>query len=133
MTVKALERKQYETALDNKSYDLYLGEIRLTADFNLSTLLKSFRNTQFSTVSTNGLLALCESSLANSGSYTELCRRLLESAPICPVVFKSYAVYVTRGEISNNAPGLELVFHDRSQERALSDAYQTNREEESTT
>ncbi len=133
MTVSALERKQYETALENDSYDLYLGEIRLTADFDLSALLKSTHNTQFSTVNTNGLLALCESSLANSGSYAELYRRLLESAPICPVVFKSYAVYVTRGQISNNAPGLELVFHDRSQERVLSDAYQTNREEEPTT
>ena len=129
MTVNALEKKQYETALENKAYDLYIGEIRLTADFNLTSLLKNTQSTQFSTVSTAGLIALCEGALANSGSYSELYRKLLEAAPICPMVFKSYAVYVTRGEISNNTPGVDLVFHDHTTERTLADAYQTYREE----
>lgn len=132
LTVNALERKQYETALKNKKYDVYLGEIRLTTDFDLSALLETTQNMQFSTVSTNSLLALCEGALANSGTYAELYRRLLESAPICPVVFKSYAVYVTRGLISNNTPGVDLVFHDSTQERTLADAYQAYREESPT-
>lgn len=130
LTVNALERKQYEAALENHSYDVYLGEIRLTADFNLASFLKQGKSSQFSSSSTASLIALCTGALANSGTYSELYRKLLDAAPICPLVFKSHAVYVTRGKITNNTPGVDLIFHDRAQERSLADAYQTYREEE---
>ncbi|MBQ2446104.1 MAG: hypothetical protein II272_06635, partial [Oscillospiraceae bacterium] len=132
LTVNALERKKFDEALKNRAYDVYLGEIRLTADFNLTELLKQYKNATFSAITTTALTALCSGALANSGSYTELYRRLLEAAPICPLVFKSHAVYVTRGKITNNTPGVDLVFHDKTQERSLADAYQTYREEEPT-
>ncbi len=129
LTVTALERKQYEQALRNQEFDIYLGEVRLTANFNLSEFFMKYGNLQYGSISNTGLVTLCSEALANSGSYSELHRQILDWAPICPVVFKSYAIYVTRGKITNNEPGVDYVFHDGLQKRSLADAYATQREE----
>ncbi len=129
LTVEALEKNEYEQALQNQDFDIYLGEVRLTSNFNLSEFFMKYGNLQYGSISNTGLVTLCNEALANSGSYTELHRQVLDFAPICPIVFKSYAIYVTRGKITNNAPGVDLVFHDGKQARSLSDAYASNREE----
>ena len=129
LTVTALEKKQYEQALQNQDFDVYLGEVRLTANFNMSEFFMKYGNLQYGSISNTGLVTLCSGALANSGSYSELHRQILEWAPICPVVFKSYAIYVTRGKITNNEPGVDYVFHDGLQARSLADAYTTHREE----
>lgn len=129
LTVTALERAQYEQALQYQDFDIYLGEVRLTANFDLSEFFTKYGNLQYGSISNTGLVSLCGEALANSGSYSELHRQVLDFAPICPLVFKSYAIYVTRGKITNNAPGVDLVFHDGQQARSLSDAYGLNREE----
>lgn len=129
LTVVALERNKYEQALQNQDFDIYLGEVRLTANFNLSEFFMKYGNLQYGSINNTGLVTLCNEALANSGSYSELHRQVLDFAPICPIVFKSYAIYVTRGKITNNAPGVDLVFHDGSQARSLADAYGSDREE----
>ncbi len=129
LTVVALERNQYEQALQNQDFDIYLGEVRLTSNFNLSEFFMKYGNLQYGSISNTGLVTLCSEALANSGSYSELYRQVLDFAPICPIIFKSYAIYVTRGKITNNAPGVDLVFHDGLQARSLSEAYGTNKEE----
>ena len=123
LTVVALERTKYEQALQSQNFDVYLGEVRLTANFNLSEFFMKYGNLQYGSINNTGLVSLCDEALANSGSYSELHRQVLDFAPICPIVFKSYAIYVTRGKITNNAPGVDLVFHDGEQARSLSDAY----------
>lgn len=125
MTVSALERSEYEDALEDSAFDMYLGEVRMTANFDLSEFFMKYGNLQFGSISNTGLVTLCTESLANSGSYTELCSQLLQNAPICPVLFKSYAIYVTRGMISTNTPGVDLVFHNAETARTLSDADKT--------
>lgn len=126
LTVVALEKKQFEQALQNHDFDIYLGEVRLTSSFNLSEFFMKYGNLQYGSISNTGLVTLCNEALANSGSYSELHRQVLDFAPICPIVFKSFAIYVTRGKITNNAPGVDLVFHDGEQARNLSDAYGSN-------
>ena len=130
LTLTALERNQYEQALRDQDFDVYLGEVRLTANFNLSEFFMKYGNLQYGSISNTGLVTLCNEALANSASYSELHRQVLDWAPICPVVFKSYAIYVTRGKITNNEPGVDYVFHDGSQERSLADAYATQKEEQ---
>ena len=129
LTVVALERNKYEQALQNQDFDIYLGEVRLTANFNLSEFFMKYGNLQYGSINNTGLVTLCNEALANSGSYSELHRQVLDFAPICPIVFKSYAIYVTRGKITNNDPGVDLVFHDGSRARSLAEAYGSDREE----
>lgn len=120
--VNAVVRDEYELALSEGDFDLYYGEVRLTANFDLSVFFDSYGALRYGSISDAGLSTLCTAALGNSGSYVELCKELLDSAPICPVVFKSYAVYVTRGKISNLTPAVDWVFHNSLNARSLSDA-----------
>ncbi|MBR6826332.1 MAG: ABC transporter substrate-binding protein [Oscillospiraceae bacterium] len=125
ISVTALERSKYEDALREQEFDVYLGEVRLTTNFDLSEFFMKYGNLQFGSINNTGMVTLCSEAIANSGSYSELHRQVLQWAPICPIVFKSYAIYVTRGKITNNEPGIDLVFHDGLQARKLADAYKT--------
>ena len=132
LTVKALSWKEYRTALRQGAYDLYFGEVRLTVNFDLSEFFASNGNLNYGSIADASLSTLCLAALENSGSYAELCKQLLDNAPICPVVFKSYAIYVTRGAISSVTPALDCVFHNSATARTLADADKTYAETEST-
>ena len=69
--------------------------------------------------------------MENSGNYYSLHEQVMEQGLICPVLFKAYAVYATRGIISNMVPAVDNVFHT-SNGRALSDALPTLQQEQST-
>lgn len=125
ITVSALESNAYRYALQTGSFDLYYGEVRLTANFDLSEFFSSYGSLQFGSISDAALSALCTESLANSGSYAELCAKVLEQAPICAVVFKSNAVYVTRGSLNSLSPAVDFIFHSASTARSLADADKT--------
>lgn len=133
--VSSVDRKAYETALDRGEFDLYVGETRLTANFDLTEFFLKYGNLQFGSISNTGFVTLCTEALANSGAYSDLYSQLLREAPICPVVFKSYGVYVTRGMIDTNHPGLDFVFLNGDTARTLADAdksYSPDMTEEST-
>lgn len=125
ITVNAVDYDSYKTALQNGDFDLYYGEVRLTANFDLAEFFKEYGNLQYGSIASGGLSALCVASLGNSGSYPELCSQLMQQAPICPVVFKSNAIYVTRGAISSVTPAVDYVFHNAATARTLADADQT--------
>ena len=80
---------------------------------------------EYGEIANANLATLCEEALENSGSYVELCARLMEQAPICPVIFKSYAANVTRGVITNMVPAVDFVFHETENARTLADADKT--------
>ncbi len=130
MNLSALEREAYESALNRSAFDVYLGEVRLTASFDLSEFFMKYGNLQFGSIQNTGLVTLCTEALANSGTYSELYRQILNDAPICPIAFKSFSIYVTRGMITSNAPGVDLVFHYKETERSLADADKTYEDEE---
>lgn len=101
-------------------YDLYYGQVRLAPNFDLSNFFNG------SSLSSGGLesdtmLALCKDALENAGNYYSLHEAVLENGSFCPVLFKSYAVYATRGIISNMVPAVDHVFHT-SNGRPISDA-----------
>lgn len=45
----------------------------------------------------------------------------MESGQLCPLLFRTYAVFATRGTVSGLLPGLDSVFHT-SNSRQLADA-----------
>lgn len=124
MQLKSLEREEYLDALEDGDFDLYYGEVRLTTNFDLTEFFSQYGDLRYGKINDTGLATLCTDALKNSGSYFELCSQLVKRAPICPVLFKSYAVYVTRGMLSAITPGVDYVFHNAATARTLSDAYQ---------
>ncbi len=123
--VSALEYSAYHEALENGEFDLYYGEVRLTANFDLTEFFTRYGDLQYGGIQDTGLATLCADAMKNSGSYYELCGQLLKNAPICPVLFKSYAIFVTRGMLSSVTPAVDYVFHNAATARTLSDADQT--------
>lgn len=125
LKVNVVDRDDYEDALEDGDFDLYYGETRLTATFDLSEFFEENGSLCFGSIDNDSLESLCDKALENSGSYVELCSQVMKKAPICPVVFKSYAVNVTRGVISNMYPAVDFVFHNYDYARDLADADQT--------
>lgn len=125
VTLSALSAEEYHTALEKGEFDIYLGEVRLTSDFDLSAFFTSGGSLCVGGISDPTLSALCTAARANSGDYSTLYGRLLEQAPICPLVFKSYAVYATRGKLFALTPAVDRIFHNSTTARSLSDADKT--------
>ncbi len=120
--LKELSQGDYLTALSRGEYDLYIGQVRLTTDFDLSEFFSSGGSLNYGGIADSALSALCTSARANSGDYVSLCAQLLERASIVPLLFKSYAVYVTRGKITTLTPSVDCIFHNSTTARPLSDA-----------
>ena len=125
ITVSAVDYDSYKTALQNSDFDLYYGEVRLTANFDLSGFFEEYGDLQYGAIASASLAALCNAALENSGSYPELCAQVMQLAPICPVVFKSYALYVSRGVLTSITPGVDYVFRNAATARTLADADKT--------
>lgn len=124
-----LDRAGYKSALKNGNFDLYYGEVRLTAGFDLTEFFREGGNLEYGRIASSSMVEMCKKALANSGSYVEMCAEFMKLARVCPVVFKSNAVYVTRGTISEMIPAVDCVFHGQ-QQRTISDADKTYFEEE---
>lgn len=125
IVVTAKGREDYEAALKNGEYDLYYGEVRLTTNFDLSVFFEEGAVLRYGGMENSELALLCDEALANSGSYEKLCSQIMSNGLLCPVVFKSYAVYATRGVISTLSPGVDYLFRNAASARSLSDADKT--------
>lgn len=128
IVVTAKDRSDYKTALKNGDFDLYYGEVRLTANFDLSAFFSENGKLNYGGIGNSGMSVLCTQALANSGSFVALCSQIMQEGRLCPVVFKSYAVYVTRGMISSITPAVDFLFHNAATARTLADADMTYRE-----
>lgn len=117
-----LSQSDYLAALRAGNFDLYIGQVRLSTDFDLSEFFASGGSLNYGGIADSSLSALCKSARANSGDYVSLCAKLLEKSSIVPLLFKSYAVYATRGKIATLTPAVDSIFHNSTTARQLSDA-----------
>lgn len=126
--IDAKEREDYEAALKNGLFDLYYGEVRLTSNFDLSEFFSFDGSLCVGGIGDAALMGLCQGAVKNSGSYVELCAQVMERGMLCPVLFKSYAVYATRGMMQNITPAVDYIFRNAAAARTLSDADKTYEE-----
>lgn len=113
--VKALPWADFLTALQAGDYDLYYGEVRLTADWELRELLGTGGALNYGGYSDATLDILLASYAASSGrpaAMEAVCRRLQSTAPILPVCFKCTSVLSQEGVIGNLTPTAANPFYD---------------------
>ena len=120
LTVDAVNERTFEDRLYTGDFDLYLGEARLSPTFDLSPFFDG-GSLCYGSIYSNDLTAMCRDAMENSGNYYNLHSSVMAYGMLCPVLFKSYAVYATRGVISNMYPAIDNIFHS-SNGRTLSDA-----------
>ena len=95
MEVRTLPWEEYAAALASGDFDLYYGEARLTADWNLRSLLEpggSLNYGRWSNPETSRLLAEFAGAEHRENAMKNLCAHLKDQAPILPVCFKSTSV-----------------------------------------
>lgn len=98
--LKSMENSEYQTALAEGAFDLYYGETRLSPNFDLTHFFGASGGLNFGELADSTMYNLCEMALVNSGNTYNLYKRVCERGYLTPVLFKSYAVYTTRGSVS---------------------------------
>lgn len=111
ITVKALEEQEYRQALQYQNFELYYGEVRMSNNFDMGSFFRDYGSACFAgSASANGV-ELCSAMLENSGNAYDLHKWVMDTGMICPVLFKSYAVYTTRGAAQGLNPAVDWVIH----------------------
>ena len=111
-----------QTALKKKEFDLYLGQTKLSPNMDLSAFFAAKGALNYGGISDVALNTLCIESLANRGNYYTLHKSVMDDGRLCPILFRSYAVYATRGLLTGLTPARDSVFYyslGRSMDNAL--------------
>ena len=120
VTVERLPWEEYTAALAARDFDLYLGEVYLTPDFDLSALIApggalNYGGWEDDVIS--GLLSAfrtAEGELRQSAA-SSLYRYLCQQVPIAPICFKNGSVLTQYGRLDQLNPTQYNVFYDLSQ------------------
>ncbi|MBE6921880.1 MAG: ABC transporter substrate-binding protein [Ruminococcaceae bacterium] len=107
--VEANTRK-FQQEVYNANYDLYLGMTKLSANMDLSPFFAPYGNLSRNGVSDEIAYSLCLESLANQGNYYNLHKAVADEGKIIPIAFFGYAVYATRGLLTDLNPARDNVF-----------------------
>ncbi len=111
--VETLPWEEYTAAIRSGNFDLYYGETRLTADWDLRRLMAtggSLNYGGFSDATTNALLAEFSSS-GTSASAQRLCQQYRQQMPFLAVCFKSTSVLVQEDVVEGLSPTLANPFY----------------------
>lgn len=116
ISLERLSWTDYLAALERGDFDLYLAEVRLTADFDLTQLVGTRGGLNYggwSDPSTDGLLSAFRAAGAElrSSAAASLCSHLIQNAPIVPICFKNGSVLTQWGRLSGLDPVRDNVFH----------------------
>lgn len=119
ITVKAVSWENYLTALQTGDFDLYYGECRLTADWDLRSLLSTGGTINYGGYSSAETDALIQDFLKapeaqRSEAAFALCRQLQQEMPILPICFKNVSVLLPSDAVDAITPTAANPFYDFS-------------------
>ncbi len=113
--IRKLPWDDYLAALAGGKFDLYLGEVLLTADFDLTPLIGSagpLNYSRWADPQTDALLAALRAAPASAREQAarNLCTWLDQQAPILPVCFKHGSVLTQWGQLTGLTPTQDNIF-----------------------
>lgn len=109
-TTSELSGDSYQNALSRGQYDLHLGQTILSQNMDLTAFYSSSGSLNFGGMSDAAILAMCQGALENSGNYYTLYQMVMEDAMLCPILFRSYAIYTQRGIFPELTPARDNIF-----------------------
>ena len=101
----------YDSAIAARNYDMYLAQTKLSANMDLSPYFYIYGSLSYGALDNDAAYALCLESLENEGNYYNLHKLVMDNGYLCPILFRSYAVYATRGLLSGLSPARDNVFY----------------------
>lgn len=105
------ETAQFLSDVRVGKYDLYLGQTRLSTNMDLTPFFHPYGNLSRNGMADADLYALCLSALENSGNFYNLHKAVADDGCLVPILFGCYAVYATRGLVTNLSPSRDCVFY----------------------
>ncbi len=111
LELKPLAGNSFVGALKSWNYDIYLGQTRLSPNMDLSAFFATYGELSWGGVNDVGAYALSLQALENHGNYFTLHKLVMDQGLLCPVLFRSYAIYATRGLISDLTPARDNIFY----------------------
>ena len=109
--VKALTGYAYTKAVNNWEFDLYLGQTMLSPNMDLTQFFFTYGTLRQGGISDVNSYTLCQQALENHGNYYTLHQTVMEDGRLCPILFRSYAVYATRGLLTELTPARDNIFY----------------------
>ncbi|MBQ1242113.1 MAG: ABC transporter substrate-binding protein [Oscillospiraceae bacterium] len=109
VTLKTLKWSDYLAALQAGNFDLYYGEVRLTADWNCTTLVHTLGSLNYGHCGSAEDDALLATFLA--GTSDTFLSRFAREVPFAPIAFKSVSVLAPQGMIETLSPTTNCVFY----------------------
>lgn len=109
--VKELPQQQYLDALYFRNFDMYLGQTKLSPNMDLSAFFYTYGALSYGGVDNSTTYALCLDALENHGNFYTLHQNIMDNGYITPILFRSYAVYATRGLLTELTPARDNVFY----------------------
>lgn len=109
VTLDELSDESFQYALDNGNYDLYYGEIRMTPDFDLRSLLTADGALNYGGYRSDAMQSAI--SAARAGEDTKALYELfLDEMPIVPIAFLRQQIIIRRGLLSVFDPAPYNIF-----------------------
>lgn len=113
VTVEELPWEEYMLALETGEFDLYFGEVRLTADWDLRDLIGTegaLNYGGYTDETTDALLALFAAAGDRVAAARQLMLHFQNAAPIAPICFKIYMVLTHPGVAEGMNPAPDFTF-----------------------
>ena len=121
VTVNQVSGDKFDENLRWSTYDLYIGQTKLSANMDLSAFFSPNGSMNYAGLSNPSLYSLSLDALANGGNFYNLFQKIMEDGQLCPILFQEYAIYASRGSLSKLVPARDnLFYYDLG--RKLSDA-----------
>ncbi len=111
VTLSELATADYVAALEKGEFDLYLGQTKLSANMDLSAFFAKDGSLSFGDMDDAVTYDLCQEALANSGNYYTLYKEILDDGMLCPLLFRSSAIFVQRGMLTDLFAARDNVFY----------------------
>ena len=118
VTVSVLPWEQYLYALQSGNFDLYYGEVKLTADWDISSLVLpggSLNYGGYNNENTAKLLSAyltADDDTKRAKAMDTLCRHLADQVPFLPVCFKNISVLLPSGAVEAITPTAANPFYN---------------------
>ena len=113
LVVEMLEHNytDYRAVLRDGSYDLYLGQTKLSPNMDLTAFFVEDGALSWGGMANATCLSMCKEALENSGNYYNMHQMVLRNSQLIPVLFRTYAVYTDRGLSGDMEPSRDNVFY----------------------
>jgi len=110
VAVDSLPTSEYKAALRAGDFDLYLGQTKLSANMDLSPFFSESGALNYGDLADINIYNQCLLALENEGNYYALHQSVMDEALLCPILFRSYAVYAARGLLTDLQPARDNLF-----------------------